>query len=84
MVIQPDPMIAIFGIAGENNNNLSRTKLKLTECVTLLARKSLHPPSWTQRLTEAMQHLKLEEIHNTWLLQYIWENLETIYQLHKS
>lgn len=33
MVIQPDPMIAIFGIVEENNNNLSGTKFKITKFV---------------------------------------------------
>lgn len=37
MVIQPDHVIAIFGVVGEDNNNLSGSKLKIIQFVTLLA-----------------------------------------------
>lgn len=37
MMIEPNPMIAIFGLAGENNDSLTGMKLKVTKCVTLLA-----------------------------------------------
>ncbi len=39
LTIQPDPLIAIFGIAGKENKNLSRTKLRITKLVALLARR---------------------------------------------
>ena len=55
MVIEPDPMIAIFGVAGKNNKNLTGVKLNVTKCVTLLAQrlillhwKSPQPLSWIQ------------------------------------
>lgn len=72
MVIEPDAMIAIFGVAGKNNKNLTGVKLNMTKCVTLLARrlillhwKSPQPPSWIQWLREVMQHLKLEKLRHT-------------------
>ena len=72
MVIEPDPMIAIFGVAGKNNKNLTEVKFNMTKCVTLLARrlillhlKSPQPPSGTQWLREVMQHLKLEKLRHT-------------------
>ncbi len=72
MTIRPDPLIAIFGVAGEENKNLSGTKLRIIEVVTLLARrlillhwKNPHPPSRTQWLREVMQHLKLEKLRYT-------------------
>lgn len=39
MTIQPDPLIAIFGVKEQNNRNLSVTKLKITEFVSLLAQR---------------------------------------------
>lgn len=36
MVIEPEPMIVIFGVTGEN---LTGTELKATKCVTFLAQR---------------------------------------------
>lgn len=32
--VQPDPMIAIIGITGENNDNLSGSELRIAKFVT--------------------------------------------------
>ncbi len=72
MTIHPDLLIAIFGVAGEENNNLSGTKLRIIKFVTLLAQKLIllhwknaHTLSWTPWLREVMQHLRLEKLRFT-------------------
>lgn len=81
MVIELDPMVVIFGVAGDNNNNLTGIKLKVTKCVTLLTQRlTLLTPSWTQWLREVLQHLKLEKLRLNSLIEF-GNHLSSIFKL---
>ena len=70
-VLDPDPVLAIFGVAGENsplrgsNKVVARFTTLLARRLILLNWKQANPPSHTMWRRDAMQHLALEKLRFT-------------------
>ena len=70
-VIEPDPLIAIFGVVGEgcllkgSNRTVAAYIMLLARRLVLLDWKSPKPPSHNLWLRDVLQNLKLEKLRLT-------------------